>query len=222
MGVTTKVQPIDRDLVIRLTGTDADRSAAFAAFARETLADAEATNEQVLGHVPPHHTIVDGVTGASEDQVRPDGVIVYEFELVTDALIWIGEQLELHSPVGAAARDPHPGLYQKSHVLFADGDEVPIGADVPPASQYVFVNLQPYARKLERLDSVYEGVASIAAGRFGNQAKITFGYYSVPSGAVGEYAQTASAKALADRHSRRGNRAAEWLTRQPAVMVSPR
>lgn len=215
MTVVTKVQPIDRDLIIRLVGSPAERSAEFAEFARETLAEAEKTNEQVLGHVPPHTTVVDGVAGASEDQVRPDGVIVYEFELVTDALTWIGEQLELHSPVKT-------GRYQKSHVLFADGDEVAPGADVPQASEYVFTNVQPYSRKLEKLDGIYQGVASIAASRFGNQAKVTFGYYSVPGGAVGEWAQTASAKAHADRHSRRGNKASEWLTHQPAITVKPR
>lgn len=215
MSVVTKVQPIDRDLIIRLVGSPEERTAEFAAFARETLAEAEEVNRQVLGHVPPHRTIVDGREGASEDQVRPDGVIVYEFELISDALIWIGEQLELHSPVKS-------GRYQKSHVLFADGEEVPHGADVPPAAEYVFANVQPYSRKLEKLDGIYEGVAAIASGRFGNQAKISFRYFSVPGGAVGAYAETASAKALADRHSRRGNRASDWLTRQPAIMVQPR
>jgi hypothetical protein len=215
MTVTTRVQPIDRDLIIRLVGSPEERSAEFAAFARETLAEAEKTNEAVLGHVPPHKTFVDGAEGASEDRVRPDGVIVYEFELVTDALVWIGEQLAVHSPVKT-------GRYQKSHVLFADGTEVPDGSDVPQAAEYVFVNLQPYSRKLEKIDGIYEGVAAIASSRFGNQARISFSYFSVPDGAVGAYAQTASARALADRHSRHGNRAAEWLTRQPAITVKPR
>src|ERR1700730_8105367 len=109
MGVTTKVQPFDRNLIIRLTGSPEERSAEFAAAAREILAETEANNAAALGHVPPHVTIVDGVRGASEDQVRPDGTIVYEFELVSDVLGWIADQLELHSPVGGGD-DPHSGL----------------------------------------------------------------------------------------------------------------
>lgn len=216
MTVTTRVQPIDRDLIIRLTGQDpATRSAQFAAFAREKLLEAEDTNGRVLGHVPPHKTTVDGREGASEDQVRPDGVIVYEFELVTDSLIWIGEQLKIHSPVKT-------GRYQQSHILFADGIAVPDGSDVPQASEYIFANTQPYTRKLEKLDGVYEGVAAIASGRFGNQAKISFGYFNVPSGAVADWAATTAAQAHAARHSRHGSRASQWLTRQPAIIVKPR
>jgi len=215
MTISARVQPIDRDLVIRLVGTPADRSAAFAAFAREKLAEAEATNEQALGHVPEHKTFVDGHDGASEDQVRPDGVIVYEFALVGDVLDFISEQLALHSPVKS-------GRYKKSHILFADGLQVNEGETPPRATLYTFANAQPYSRKLEKLDGVYEGVAALAAGRFGAEAQITFGWFSVPDGAVGDWARTPSARAEAGRHSRRGNRASEWLTRQPAVIVQPK
>lgn len=181
MSVAVKFQPIDRDLIIRLTGTPQDRSRMFAGFAREKLAEAEQQNATVLGHVPPHKTFVDGSLGGSEDSVKPDGVIVYEFEIVSDALIWIGEQLKANSPVGSG-RDPHPGLYKESHRLFADGTEVPIGQDVPPAAEYVFSTSLPYSRKIEHgsspqfPDGVYEVVAALARTRFSNSVKIEFTY----------------------------------------------
>ena len=175
MVVVTKVQPIDRDLIVRLTGTEDTRRAMLASFAREKLAEGEQQNLQVLGRVPPHKTFVDRVQDASEDPVKPDGVIVYEFELVSDALSWIGDQLQKHSPIGAG-RDPHPGLYQKSHELFADGTQVIEGADVPPAAEYVFLNALPYARKIQRWFGVYEAVAAMAGAQFGNTVKVRFTY----------------------------------------------
>jgi hypothetical protein len=137
MVVSAKLQPIDRDLIVRLTGTATQRSAMLADFARDKLAEGEEQNRLVLGRVPPHTTYVDQMLGVSEDSVKPDGVIVYEFELSSDALQWIGEQLQVHSPIGSG-RDPHPGLYMRSHTLFADGTEVPEGSAIPQAGEYVF------------------------------------------------------------------------------------
>lgn len=230
MTVTTRVQPIDRDLIIRLTGQDpAARQAEFAAFARAKLAEADAQNSAAIGYVPEHKTFVDGSEGV-EDNVKPDGgTILYEFQLIRTTIDWIEEQLLAHSPVLS-------GAYRRAHKLYADDIEVPFGAEVPPAQSYVFVNTAPYSRKIEGTgpkdrkpqssqapEGVFQAVASLARARFSNSVKISFAFVSEPSGAVGEWAQTSSARALAAR-VRGGNptKHTEWLTRQPAIIVTPR
>ena len=90
------------------------------------------------------------------------------------------------------------------------------------------LNAQPYARKIERgqsdqaPDGVYEGVATLAKRRFGNVAFVGFGYRSFPGGAVGKWAQTASAARLVKK-VRGGNPRTheDWLTRQPAIIIDP-
>jgi hypothetical protein len=147
----------------------------LAAFAAETIAEASAQNKQVLGVVPPHEIFVDGREGAPLTSVKPDGVIRVEYELVNEALAWINTQLQLHSPVLT-------GRFAKSHELFADGVDTENPNAAPPAEEYVFINIQPYARKIERgqssqaPDGVYQAVATLAQRRFGNVAKITFSY----------------------------------------------
>lgn len=215
MAFTVTVEPIDRDIAVILNDNLSlkARSAALAQEAKAALTDAKAQNEQALGAVPPYDTFVDGSEGKSEDQVSPDGEIVYQFRLVTDALAWIDAELIAHSPVKT-------GRYQRSHILLADGVET--DPDTPPlASEYVFLNTQPYARKIERGESkaapegVYEGIATLAAARFGNTAKISFGYRSA---AGGEWVTSPAAA----RHARRHHRASDpqsWLTRQPAIII---
>ena len=71
----------------------------------------------------------------------------------------------------------------------APGVEVPLGQQIPNATEFVFINLVPYARKLEvgKTESgrdflisvpnrIYERTYKDAKARFGNIAKITFGY----------------------------------------------
>ncbi len=183
MALSTRVQPIDRDLIVRLTGTSAERSAAFAGFAREQLKDAQRQNELILGRVPPHKMFVDGIEGASEERVRPDGVIVYAFDLAVDLFKFIADQLELHAP-------KLTGRFARSFTFYADGREIDVGAEIPQgASEYVFINAQPYARKIERglsaqaPDGVFEAVAALASARFGNLARIRF-TFRTPIGGV--------------------------------------
>lgn len=230
--ITTKVEPIDRDVQLILSEvlSPEARSAMFAETAQAFLNDADDTNRQILGRLPPSKTYVDGFEGAALTAVKPDGgIIVREYDLVVDLLVWIGQQLELHSPIGGA-RDKHPGLYQHSHTLFADGVEVKLGEQIPAATEYAFLNLQPYARKIEggskppsssqAPEGVYNAVADLARRQFTNVAKITFAFRAPLSGAVADWAQTPSARAHAAAHShRRDALHTEWLTRQPAIIV---
>jgi hypothetical protein len=174
------IAPLDLDFQVLIAEefSAAARSARLAAFAREQLGEARKANEAALGFVPAHTTVVDGQEGVSEDQVRPDGVIVYSFELLGDLFAWILEQLRAHAPVRS-------GRFRDSLQLFADGALVADPGEVPPAQEYVFLSPLPYARKIEGTsgrppesrqapDGVFEAVAALAAQRFGNQAKIRF------------------------------------------------
>lgn len=176
--VRTRVEPIDRDINLILAEelSPKARRARIAEVAGAELRAAQDRNRAALGRVPPHETFVDGRAGAALNAVKPDGgVIVFEFELLDDVFVWVRDQLVRHSP-------RLTGEYAKSHVFLADGVEVAVGAAVPVAREYVFVNTLPFARKIERgfsqqaPDGVYQVVATLASRRFGNLARIRFSY----------------------------------------------
>lgn len=226
--IKTRIDVIDRDIKV-LFGDDIfepqARSKYLAQEARKALAEGQAQNKAVMGRVPPHDTYVDGRSSVNLESVKPDGQIIFEFELVFDVFEYIREQLILHSPVGRDSdpRPGHPELYARSHMLIADGREVPEDAVPPPAEEYAFVNTQPYARKIERglsaqaPDGVYQVVATLAQQKFGNVARIRFSYRTPIVGAVNAWAETTR---LVMR-KRRKNRS-EWLRRQPAIVVTLR
>lgn len=182
MAVSVKLEPISRDIAVFLDDI-APKGRNIAPFARALIQEAKDQNRRVLGVEPPSKTFVDGRLGAPLESVNPiSGTIVVEFELVGDVLRYIGEQLVIHSP--------HlTGRYERSHKLFADGIEVePSSVLTTFADEWVFINTQPYARKIERgsssdaPDGVYQAVAVLARRRFGNIAKIGFTYRGIIGG----------------------------------------
>lgn len=219
MATRTRVDSIERDItaIINRDLSPEAQSRALAGFAREQLAAAQAQNEQALGVVPPHATYVDGRQTEALETVRPDGRIVFEFELINDALAWIGKALVEGSPVKT-------GKFASSFLVLADGAIVPPGAPLPLAHEYTFVNSQPYARKIERgfsaqaPDGVFDVVAYLADRRFGNIVDIRFGYTVLKTGAIDEWAGSARGAAFARRHRRKRD-ASEWLRKQPSIIV---
>lgn len=164
------------------------RSALIADAAREALADAQATNREALGRDAPFETFVDSRPGAALETVNPDrGVIVFAFDVTPDVMEFIGRMLVLNSPVLT-------GRYQDSHRLFADGVEVERFDPALDAEEWVFLSALPYSRKIEAglsdqaPDGVYEATAVMAQRRYGNVARITFGWSSPPTGGKGREA----------------------------------
>lgn len=227
MAVVTKFKPIERDVLFDLAGLSAEeQSAALAEFARQELAAAEAQNERALGHTVTYDTFVDGAKSANLNAVKPNGVIVGDFDLGTDLVAWIYEQLVKHSPVGSAPKDKHPGLYRKSHAIYVDGKEIDGPEDVSvDAEEIVITNVVPYARKIEgglskqSPDGVYQAVAAMAAARYGNQARIRFTYRS-PIGGATQLDTWASARASRENGSARQRRQYQKNVRQPAITIS--
>lgn len=224
MALRTKIDPIDRNisLAIRQGESPQERSTTLAGYARRALGEAQEHNRQAIGRVPPHETFVDGRNGAALESVKPNGVIVFEFEVMADMFGYIDLLLIKHSPVRS-------GRYRRSHILLADGIEVdPEAAVLPDAQEFVYVNAQPYARKIERPraqskqspDGVYEAVAAMASKRFGNIARIRFGFRSLVGGAVGAWAETAGVKSGQRGRNQPGSKRRDWLTRQPAIIIT--
>lgn len=226
MAIRARVQPIQRDIALLLKQalSPEARSAALARHAREGLADAQQHNKSVLGRIPPHETYVDRRKGAPVESVKPDGTIVYEFQLLEELMAWIGEQLALHSPILT-------GRYANSHRFFADGVELEPGSKLPEAREYVFLNNQPYARKVERWysppDGVYEAVAALAKKRFGNLAAIKFSFRAVHEGGIMAYPAVGApaARNKKGRFTASGDRTAQKRERElrmPAIVISVR
>lgn len=185
--IKTTVTPVSRDVALFFEGIPPrERSLRFAELAADHINDAKATNTRALGREPSSKTFVDGKAGAPLTDVRPDGVIVTEFELLTDVLIFIGQNIEQFSPVKR-------GRYRRSHVLLADGAPMNITTptltpQIAAAEEFVFINTAPYARKIERgssqqaPDGVYQAVANLARRKFGRVGRITFSYRTLAGG----------------------------------------
>lgn len=193
----TRAEPINRDIEILLDNTLSPSALGkqFAVIAASLIDDAKNINRRVLGREPTFTTYVNGRAGAPLESVGIKGVIFTEFELVTDILNFIANMLEKFSPVGEPSdrRPGHPGLYKRSHTLFADNTEIDLTtpALVPQilaADEYVFVNTVRYARKLEHgastqaLDGIYQAVANIARRRYSKVAKIEYNFRSIHGG----------------------------------------
>jgi len=174
----------DLHLIISESLGPAAVSAAIAEIARQALADAEAINAAALGRSVPYRTLVDGRESADLDSVRPDGSIVGIFDLKTDMLTWIEQQLVAHSPV-------RTGRYQKSHRVFVDGIATSIADIAASVTRIVFAPLSAYAPEIEphdgrpgesrkAPDGVYQAVAALARERYGAIADISFTFLAVP------------------------------------------
>ncbi|MHA6690595.1 hypothetical protein [Devosia sp. A449] len=129
---------------------------------------------------------VDGVRGAQEEQVRADGTIIYEYPRLDDVVRFAMETLFDLSPVLS-------GEYRLRHQLFVGGVEARNLSDWDGASEILITNPLPYSRKIEMstmtmrvpgTDRVYEEAASVVAARYGNTARVQFGWQGVVGGAT--------------------------------------
>jgi hypothetical protein len=159
-------------------------SAVIADAARDAIAEAERNNTAALGGTVSYRTFVDGIESSNLDRARPNGKIRAIFDLRTDMLAWIEQQLIIHSPV-------RTGRYQRSHRVFVDGIETAIADTAAGVGQVVFAPLSAYAPEIEAHDGhpgesrqapdgVYQAVAALARQRYGALADISFTFLAVP------------------------------------------
>lgn len=219
---SVRLEPLARDIALLIDEelSPAAQAQKLTEAAREALLDAQGINRHALGYVPDHDTYIDGGKRSDLNGVRAGSIITFEFHLLIDVIQWVDEQLIIHSPVKTER-------FARSHVWFADNVEMdPLNP--PPAESYIVLNEQPYARKIEKglspqaPDGVYEAVATLAKRRFGNIAYVGFSFRSFPGGAVGKWADSASAAKLAkDVRGGRQSQHRDWLTRQPCIYIDP-
>lgn len=173
MPVKSQIDPIGTTIRFMIDQSIAPKaqSQLFAAFVKGGISAASEANRQ-LGVTAAPVVTVDGQRGANINGVRPDGVVVAEWETATPAVMWIWGALRDRSPRLS-------GRYRDSHNLSCDGRDIAFGDDIPVAQKYVFTNPEPYAHKIEigktqsgrdfeiRVPNrIYERVAGLAAAAF--------------------------------------------------------
>lgn len=176
----------EREILVsveNLTGQQA--SAAIAALA------AEKRDEVIVRDHPSNvTTYVDGREGAPLISVKANGLIRFEFSYLDEIVRTILDMLVSASPFAAKRPGANPPThYKEEHAIFIDGAEVmALPTRIPPNSEIVITNLQPYARKVEKgfgpslksAHGVYQAVANLAARRYGNMAKIIYTWRQFP------------------------------------------
>lgn len=232
MAVKTRIDSVatDINLFVSRDLSPAGQSRAIAEFARGAISTADQTNQRILGRVPPRTITVDGHQGAALDSVRPSGgSIIVEWEVVNDVLIWIGNTLRERSPIRS-------GDYRKGWTLLADGRAIEEGQQVPHAEVYTFVNVVPYARRIEVgktksgrdfviqvPNRIAERTARDAAARFGNIARIRSVWINLQSAYTLRQNQASRSFAggvLRISKRQRGDRRAGSAITYPAITVS--
>ncbi|KRA42096.1 hypothetical protein [Devosia sp. Root635] len=129
---------------------------------------------------------VDGARGAREEQVRPDGTIIYVYPRLDEVVQAAMDLLFELSPVLS-------GAYRMGHTLFVDGVEARNLEAWSGQGQILISNVLPYSRKIELgkmtmrvpgSEHVYEQAEFTLQQRFGNQARIFFTYRGLMGGSV--------------------------------------
>jgi hypothetical protein len=220
--LSVKAEPISFQLhvlVDRALSVQA-RQKIIADYARRMEAGGDAINEMALGHPAAHSTFVDGREGAAEETVNPDnGRIYYEWQLFSEVVDWIWYQIHLHSPI-------RKGGYRRSHMLFADGEQMVEPDPTREAYEWLIMSSVPYARKIERGESsmapegVYEAVSLLARQRFSNVASIQFTFRSFANLGESDVVNWARTRKTGERRAGRIKQTFERDVRQPAIVIT--
>lgn len=180
-----RLKPREAAIRLRETLTGEPRRQRFISFARQAIAEASAINDRATGQRVGHITVVDGRRGAPVEAVRAGGVIVALFAIHAAAIDFTWATLAGLSPVDQNPKTVDDIVYRERHLLLVNGEERDAPVSVEPDDVVTFVNLLPYARKIEAgwskrqaPDGVYEAAAAIVKARFGNIVDVRFGYGS--------------------------------------------
>lgn len=191
MAVASRVESIAEDIRLILSEdlSPIAQSMALVVQAQSALVEAKAINRSVLGYDPTYRTTVDGAALVwlglrALSQVRPLSVISFEFNIWGDLIPFALQSLIDHSP-------EQSGRYRKSWFAMVDGHRVPDVKDIPPGSDVILVNDQPYSRKIDtghmRM-SVPPGVVEAARqdilSRYGNSVDVERIMMPLPGGYV--------------------------------------
>lgn len=194
---------------------------------RRLVAENEAAITRTFGRAPQIIQAVDGVVGKPLESVDPRGFTDTRFDVFASIVTETFTALFRASPFGPAAG----GHYRDDHWLFVNGqrrDATLEGQEIAikRGDRVVFVNIRPYARKIEggartrtrrftdrrpglsvqAPNGVYEITARELRRRFGNIATFTFTYLGVVDGAPVDQPPAASRRPGRAPHNRPANR----------------
>jgi len=185
-----------RDITVANQQTAALTQAALVTAAQAARDRVIAEQSARSGFAPTYRQVVDGVVGAPLTSVRPNGVIVFAWNYLSEVMANALEMAAERSPVQS-------GDYVRGLTLFADGIEIARGDDgslgletVPAGTRAaVIVATAAYSRKLEvgltqaglpvvkqvPLHFMQE-TSLILARMFRDQATISFGFTQMTVG----------------------------------------
>lgn len=161
------------------------------------VATAKREHARVMADEPAPSSFVrfvDGQLGAREEQVRPDGRIVYQYSRIEEVVEFALATLRQISPVLT-------GRYKDAHEVFLNGKPVADVKEYRAGDDLMITNLQPYARKIEvgkmvmrvaGTSKVYQQARRLIMNRYGNSASIEFTYRANIAGRAVDQAKTAT------------------------------
>ena len=132
----------NRTLTVNTARLTAEASSALLAKTAAAERDRVLREQGGRGSPPTYRQIVDGIEGAALEGVRPDGVIVFEWQYLRDVVEQVYQMLVDRSP-----RDS--GDYIASIKVLVDDREATMDAIGPDTRVVVIVPTVPYARRLE-------------------------------------------------------------------------
>lgn len=183
MALFRKVEKIDYVAAVSMSEFIQD-------IAAEVLEEEQAKGFPKSGYI----TLVDNKQNKPVTQVKPLGKIEYlRPEPITDIALETLELLIKYSPVGHGATANKTGRYKEKHAVILNGQVLTglgslrraINAQdqrIEQDDEIIIVNIQPYARKIERglsqqsPSGVYKRVASIMKRKYGKIAFISQRY----------------------------------------------
>jgi hypothetical protein len=173
------------------------REGTLAQLQKVLVATAKREHGRVMATDPKPSTFqrfVDGHQGATEESVKPDGVIVYRYPRIEQVVQFAMEALFDLSPVLS-------GEYRSAHEVFVDGKPSASLKGWQSGQEVVIANRMPYARKIEvgkmtmrvpGTDLVYQQARRKVMARWGNVARIEFTYRAILGGEQVNQARAAS------------------------------
>lgn len=156
--------------------------------AREKLKEEQGKQTRAFGSPLPYQQAVDGVAGAALDQVKPGGVIRFDFTVLREVVVDAEQTLFRLSPYAPKTEKRHNWPhYRDSHLLFIDGIEArEIPKRISPSSEIIFINALPYSRRIElgwsktqAPDGVYDVAERELRRRWGRIARIDSTYRGI-------------------------------------------
>lgn len=151
---------------------------------KQLIKVAKREHARVMGTDPrptAFQRFVDGRLGATEESVKPDGIIHYVYPRLDIVAQFAMETLFDRSPVLS-------GEYRMAHQLFLNGSAVTNLKEWASGDEVSISNALPYSRKIEvgvmtmrvpGTSRVYQEAAKIVQGRFGNLASVTFTFRAI-------------------------------------------